>query len=223
MGDIAGSGSTYLVEYLPNYGIKPESSKGWEVGADLYYNGFSLGLTYFVTDYTDHIQTIELRPRPNRLRQKQNLPGITEYRGLEVFTDWEMGDTFGWNFDLKPYVSLTKMFRYHNEGTVMGYVSDLTVSYGLIFNHPDTGLVASIDAVYYGMQHAHLLGRAPETPFGGDTVLDLSLAKRIHEWEDAGRLIVKLDIENLTDHFYWTREDQAQPGRSFLVSLKYEF
>ncbi|MDR1920945.1 MAG: TonB-dependent receptor [Candidatus Adiutrix sp.] len=151
------------------------------------------------------------------------MPGKTEYRGLEASLDWRMDETFGWNFELKPYVSLTKMFRYYN--TEMrkntGSVADLSVSYGLIFDDEDSGLRASVNAAYYGHQMPHYT--TTQVEFGGDTVVDLHLAKRLYQWERGDRLFIKADILNLTDKFYETMRNYPEEGRSFMLGLRYEY
>lgn len=217
-------------DFLPNPNLQPESSKGWEVGSDIYYNGLTLGLTYFSVDYEDKIETVTVdRVGPTDVRQYQNIKGITEYRGLEFNADWQMGDTFGWNFELKPYVSLTKMFRYYSleEESNVSTVSDLSVSYGVTFNDEDTGWAASIDAVYFGIQDPHRASAYAKdygvTKFGGETTVDLHLAKRVYEWEDAGRVILKADVLNVTDRLVSTTLGYPEAGRSFMFSLRYEY
>jgi Outer membrane cobalamin receptor protein len=135
-----------------------------------------------------------------------------------------MGKTFGWNFELKPYVNLTKMFRFFNveKQAKTGNVAELSVSYGLVFDHDDLGLRASIDVMYLGKQLPHYTS-SNQVEFGGDTVIDLHLAKRLYEWPDKGRLILKADILNLTDKFYETTTSYPQEGRSFILGLRYEY
>ena len=206
--------------YLANPDLQPETSKGWEVGGDVYYEGLTLGLTYFSVDYKKKIESREVAPK---VRQYQNLPGTTEYRGLEASFEWNMGQTFGWNFDLKPYVSATRMFRYFNTEMKKntGFVSDFSASYGLAFEDPDIGLTASVDATYFGHQMPHYT--TAQVEFGGHTVVDLHLAKRLYDWDDKGRLILKLDVLNLNDRYYETQRNYAEEGRSFMLGLRYEY
>jgi Outer membrane cobalamin receptor protein len=80
------SGAT-CIHYRANSALKPESSKGWEVGSDVYYGGLTWGLTYFNVDYENKIESAQLSPPVggrNEVRQYQNLSGQTEYRGLEA-------------------------------------------------------------------------------------------------------------------------------------------
>lgn len=203
----------------PNLG--PEKSEGWEIGADLAYEGVNLALTYFSIDYEDKIASKNLgKVGSQTLYLYRNLPGTTEYRGLELALDWQMGQTFGWGFDLKPYLTLTRMFRYQNSDTkeYVTRVSELSASFGLVFDDPDWGLTASVDGTYYGDQYY-----SQTVQFGGATVWDLHLAKRLYDWGDKGRLTLKLDILNLTDKYYETAYTYPEVGQSFMVGLRYDY
>ena len=206
--------------YLANPDLKPESSRGWDISADVYYEALTLGLTYFSVNYKDKIESELLSPG---VRQYRNLPGRTEYRGLEASAEWRMGETFGWDFELKPYLSLTKMFRYFNVGLQKktGSVADLSASYGLVFDHEALGFQASLDATYYGTQYPHYT--TAQVPFGGETVIDLHLAKRLLDWPDGGRLILKADLLNLNNRYYETMRNYPEEGRSFMLGLRYEY
>lgn len=211
-------------EYLPNPDLKPESSKGWEVGADVYYGGFTVGGTYFSVDYKDKIESALIRPRPpHDVRQYQNLNGITEYRGLEFWLDWRMDETFDWNFELKPYISLTRMFRYYNteKKAKTGYTADLNMSYGLVFNKSDIGLMARVDVTYTGRQLPHYT--TAQIEYGRDTTVDIHLSKRLIDWAEKGRLYLKLDITNLGDLFYENQRNYPEEGRAFYMGLRYEY
>jgi vitamin B12 transporter len=232
-------------EYLANPNLGPETAKSWDLGTDVYYGPLTLGLTYFSIDYED-----EIAPTPNLctapgppyvapnvcsqtgqagLRQYRNTPGTTEYRGLELYADWQMGETFGWNFELKPYIIGTRIFRAMNEDTELGIGSaGDSYSFGLVFDHEEHGLRASVDGTYYGHQLSSSSGSQVE--YGGDTIWDLHLAKRLYEWPDMGRLTLKADIFNVGDKLYKiggsgtaTNLGYYGEGRSFMLGLRYEY
>jgi vitamin B12 transporter len=208
--------------YLANPDINPEHSVGWEIGGDIFWNEITAGITYFSVDYKDKIESQVLQIT-SEIRQYQNLPGRTEYRGLEFNASWDIGEFFDWDFSLKPYVSLTKMFRFFNteKKKQTGYVQDLNVSYGIEFDQPSIGLHASFDVSYFGHQFPHYT--TAQVEFGGDTIMNFHLTKRIYEWEDKGSLILKLDITNLNDRFYEPQRNYPESGRSFSFGIRYEY
>jgi outer membrane receptor protein involved in Fe transport len=207
--------------YLANIGLKPESSKGWEIGSDIYWNEFTVSATYFSVDYKNKIESAILR---TGVRQYQNLWGITEYRGLEFSTSWDIAQTFGWDMELKPYISLTRMFRYFNteKKAKTGYVQDLTASYGVTFKEPSLDFSASFDVSYFGHQYPHYTSTT-QTEFGGETVMNFRLSKGLMKWGDHGRIILKADVTNLNDNFYETQTGFPEEGRAFHVGLLYEY
>jgi outer membrane receptor protein involved in Fe transport len=206
--------------YLANPDLRPESSVGWEFGADLSYEGVTVGATYFSIDYKDKIESAVLG---TNLRQYQNLPGRTEYRGIEFNGSWDMGYTFDWDFNLKPYLSFTRMFRYFNTARQKktGYAMDFNASYGVEFESEDLGLTASFDVIYYGHQLPHYT--TTQILFGGDTVMNFHLSKDLIQLGDKGKMILKVDINNLNDNFYETMRNYPEEGRSYTVGLRYEF
>ncbi|MDR1040470.1 MAG: TonB-dependent receptor [Deltaproteobacteria bacterium] len=208
--------------YLEARDLQPESSKGWELGTDIYYGGFTVGATYFSVDYKDKIESQVISATPILIRQYQNLKGITEYRGLEFWVDWRMDETFGWNFELKPYISLTRMFRYFNteKRAKTGYTADLNMSYGLVFNDDNLGLMARVDVTYLGRQLPHYT--TAQIEYGRDTLVDFHLSKRLIDWEDKGQLYLKVDMTNIGNRFYRTGT-YPEEGRAFYMGLRYEY
>jgi outer membrane receptor for ferrienterochelin and colicin len=206
--------------YLANPDLTPETSKSREIGADFSSKGVTAGLTYFDVDYKDKIESVALS---SSVRQYQNLSGTTRYRGLEAVLDWSAGHAFGWkNIDLKPYVSLTRMFEFKNSdtGQKTSNVADLSLSYGLSWRDSGRGLIASVDATYYGHKYPHYT--TEQIRYGGETVVDFHLAKDIYN-RGTQRLVLKVDITNLTDKYYETQRNYPEAGRTFMVGLRYEY
>lgn len=220
-GDSVSSGG---IRYVGNPNLKPQEADSWDFGADFYYRGLEFGLTYFSTNYKDLIRTVRISTTP-RIDTYENLAGTTKYRGLEANFNWAMGETFGWEFDIRPYMSLTKMLTYEKpDGDDLETVADLSVSYGVAFDHPAHGFKASLDATYYGEQ----LPNSGSTNWGGvrfgkDNVLDLHLSKVLYDWDGYGKLTLKGDILNITDEFYQVSAGYPQPGRSFYLGVRYDY
>jgi vitamin B12 transporter len=223
--------SASFIRYLGNPNLKPQTAESWDFGADFYYHGLEAGLTYFSSDYKDLIRTKTLyspsKPTADdpRVDTYENLAGTTKYRGLEANLSWAMGETFGWDFDIRPYVTLTKMLTYEKpDGTDLELVPGLSMSYGVSLDHPAYGFQASLDATYYGEE----LPSAGSTQWGGirfgkDHIFDLHLSKMLYDWNDYGKVTLKGDILNLTNRFYHVSAGYPQPGRAFYVGLRYDY
>jgi vitamin B12 transporter len=221
-GNSTSSGGT---TYIGNPNLKPQTAKSWDFGLDVYYEAFTAGITYFTTDYKDMIQTRTIQPAPNRIDTYENLTGITKYEGLEFNFDWEMGDTFNWEFDLRPYIAFTRLFKRHEpNGNELETVADMSMAYGITFKHPDIGLIASLDANYYGKQMPNDASvQWGGIRFGGDNVLDFHISKDLLSWDAYGTVKVKVDVLNVTDKLYQVSAGYPQPGRTFSFSLVYDY
>jgi vitamin B12 transporter len=210
---------------IGNPNIKPQSAKTMEGGVDFSFFYAMLSLTYFTTDYKDMIQQVVSCPSPTcdpGERTYTNLDGTTKFRGLEASLDWEMGHYFDWPFDLKPSVSLTRMYKYDNVSsgvkTVIVDVADINISYGISLSYPEIGLKASVDAYYYGQQWD-----SDGYEVGGDTIVDIHIEKELYDFGDKGKLSVGADVVNATNRLYMTVDPYLQPGRHFMVNLTYEY
>jgi vitamin B12 transporter len=206
--------------YLANPDISPESSKGWEFGADVSWRHFDAALTYFHVDYKDKIESQLIAPST---RQYQNLPGTTEYRGLEGSLKWAASRSFGWKADVRPYIGFTQMLRFRNDftGNKTSNVADLSLSCGVSYADANTGLRVGLDAIHHGKKYAHYT-LTDRSRFGGETVLNLHIAKDIYRWGDQ-RLALKVDVTNLGNRYYETLRNYPEPGRVILVGLRYDY
>ncbi|MDR2460988.1 MAG: TonB-dependent receptor [Deltaproteobacteria bacterium] len=213
------------IHYVPNPDLKAQYAVNWDFGIDVSYEAFTGSLTYFLVNYTDLIRTKTIQTEPERYDQFQNLDGVSKYRGLELSLDWEMGQTFGWNFDIKPYITLTKLFESVDPtGALLTTTADLSMAYGISFAYPDYGLTASLDANYYGEQ---LPSWGSTTwagiRFGRDHIYDFHLSKDLYTWDTAGKVKLKVDVLNLANKFYQLSAGYPQPGRQIFVSVRYEY
>jgi vitamin B12 transporter len=208
---------------IGNPNIKPQSATTFEGGFDIAIHEVNLAVTYFNTNYKDMIVEAPLCPTCDPPQSTYRNVASSQFRGLELAFDWDLGLYFGWPFSLKPSIYLTKMLKYHsNEGGVdeeIVLISDLNMSYGVRFSYPDIGLNASIDADYFG--HQWELYRTFKV--GGNTVYSLHIDKELLSLQDAGKFTLGVDIKNLTNVDYQTINPYPQAGRHFLLSLSYEY
>jgi vitamin B12 transporter len=215
-----------MYTYIGNSDLNPEKAKSWDLGAEVSYKSLNLTLTYFQTNYKDKIIDKAL---PSGEHQFNNLPGTSKFRGIEFQASCDVLEYFDLPFTLRPYLSLTHLFKYDDpEGKKVLYVSGTDISYGLNFNHPGWGLDVDLRFVYMGKQ------KITETDFtnpaygqnkniGGDTTADLYVSKTIKNWEDAGALSLKGEVRNIFDRDYATIDYYPNPGRSCYLGLRYDF
>jgi vitamin B12 transporter len=216
---------------IGNPDLRPETARSWEFGFDAALYGASLSATYFMSDFKDMISARSMGYDNidgirRTVRQYHNLPGITRFRGIEVFLDWDLGRTFDWGFELRPYFTAVKLFKLHEpDGEALTLISDLNMNYGLVFGMPESGLQASVDVTYYGHQRysSSSASLAWFNRFGRYTVVDLHVSKTLYSSEDMGDLSARVDVYNVGNQFYMTNANYVMPERTFLFSLKYEF
>lgn len=229
--EIYGSGAYYV----SNSNLKPEKSKTFEIGADVTWDYINSSLTYFHSDWEDKIAAIEVDPAL-WLYQFQNIKS-SRLAGLEFAFDINIGQALDQDFDLTPYVNLTYMTTRKNKDRdqvravgkdTMLNTPDFLVSYGLRFNHPDYGLKTNINASYYGSSltmdrrtGSSTNGRYIDTD--GGTVVDMSLEKRLFEFNDRNSLSARFEVNNIFDDKNESYIDYPGPGRNFYFGLRYEY
>lgn len=215
-----------MTNYLGNPDLDPEKGKTWDVGAEFRHGSLHAEVTYFQTRYEDKIAAVSV---PGWNKQYQNLPGTSKIHGLELEAGYDLGELFEWPFMLRPYVNLTRLFKYEGpDGAHLLDISSTSISYGLLFNHADLGLEVDFRLIYFGKQHVENFdytspnyGNIERT--GGDTTADLYITKTIGNWENGGRLSLRGEVRNLFDTYYETIQFYPMPGRSFYVGLRYDF
>lgn len=228
--------------YFPNRSLKPEKSQSFEVGADVSWEFIDAGVTYFHTDYKDKIVARSIRPfgfYPNSVFE--NLEGKAVYAGFELSFSADLGQALDQPFELRPYASLTIMTQRKNGDKrdsyvvpqapdTLPYVPRMTASYGVTFDYPELGLASTLNASYVGKVYSKDWNYYSNSPtygeyltFGGFTVVDLSLDKRLWDFEDKGSLSLRAEINNLFDKDYAYAMDYPMPGRNFYLGLRYNY
>lgn len=214
--------------YIGNKDLKPEEGLGWDVGFEVEKKGFRAGLTYFSTDYDDKI-IATYTPASGNNKQFINLDGTTKYRGLEGNVSYDLGQTFDWDFMVRPYVNFTHMLQYEDhEGKDVPYVRDWMMGFGVNYSHPSIGLDVDLCFTYLGdylednfYQTATTSSKYITT--GGDVTADLTIVKTLYETDDMGKFSAKLDLRNLFDKQYALKDGYPMPGRSFFLSLIWNY
>lgn len=218
---------------LPNYSLTPEKSKTFEMGADVTWEYVDLGLTYFHTQWVDKI--IGIQTAPNQWIN-QNLDGAT-IAGLELALSVDVGAALQQEFSLSPFVNLTWLTTRKNKDNVsvaaigsdtLINTPEMSVSYGLDFDHPGYDLTAHLGATYF----SETITRDWRTgsPTNGlyvindsDTVVDLSLEKKLFDICNAGAVKLRAEVNNVFDSDNEFYMDYPGPGRNFYLGLKYVY
>lgn len=222
--EVAGYRTDGGYTYIGDPDLDPEKGLGWDVGADVDYAGFKAGLTYFSTNYEDKIVA---SPLGGMRYQYENLPGTSKFRGLEGHLSYDVAQAFDWPFLLRPYLTLTHMLKYKDgHGEDIQYVRDWVAGFGVNYAHPAWGLDVDLRFTWLGDQreadYSSTGGGKVITTSGGVTA-DLAVTKQLYDWVDYGRLSVKGEINNLFDKQYALHNCYPMPGRSFFVSLIWQY
>ncbi|MDR1083297.1 MAG: TonB-dependent receptor [Deltaproteobacteria bacterium] len=191
---------------------------GFSLGYEFDFGDLDTGLKYFDFDYRRQLYDTSPSGR------KFNVPEDTaRYRGLEFSVEWQMDETFDWDFELRPYFTLIRLFEKWTPRTAFSHNdSDLRFSYGLVFNHEKLGLSMSLEA-NRGRRTPFFFYGFDGTGFSDSTVYDFHLAKRLFDWKDNGRLLLKADVTNIGDTPSDNRRNKNEEGRTFKTGLRYEY
>jgi outer membrane receptor protein involved in Fe transport len=192
---------------------------GWAAGAGLSLKGFSADLKYF--DY----QRLSQAPAGLEMSLPRPEETAARARGLEFSASWAMGQTFDWDFEFQPYFSLARLFEEPGASRALFASAgspDLRLSYGLLFSHEKMGLSMSVEASNFGRRGPLYYSLAGEG-FLDATVYDFHLVKRLYDWDEAGRLLLKADVTNIGDVQAGNSRSKSEEGRTFKTGLRYEY
>ena len=211
-----GFRSPSLFELYSSYGntaLDPEESTGWDAGVEKGFMGneYTIGVTYFETDYEDKIEWTMTDPMTFD-GEYQNLSGKTETSGVESFVKWTPSDTLSCRLDYtytetkdpegkrlvrRPYhkVNLHTRYRFLEKGVVnvsASWVDDRKAS--------EYAFDKNGDAV--------------------DTLDDYFLVNLAASWDFNRHVELYARIDNLLDEFYEEAFSYATAGLSGYVGVK---
>jgi len=221
---LAGNYPGFPGNYVGNPDLKPETSNTVEGGLDISYASFNSSLTYFYTNFRDKIQTAST---PTGDITWENV-GKAEIAGFEAEFSYDIGASFAWDFELKPYVSFVYLTEYKDKetGEDLKYTPDLNVSYGITFSDFN-GFSSNLNFSYNGEQWVDDwesgVWPAPVIKKGSFTVANFTITKRILDFQKYGSMTLKGEIQNLFNKNYSYVNGYPMPGRSFFLGLRYAF
>ena len=206
-----------------NPGLDPEKSKTYEGGVDFSYAACNASITYFYTDFEDKIETYTT---PSFDTSWKNV-GEATIQGLEGEFSYDIGTLFSWDFEVKPYVSFVYLTQYEDDETDrdLKYTDKYHVSYGITVSDLE-GFSANLNLAYTGKKKIDDWESgwpAPEIETGGFTVANLTVSKRIFDFNEYGGITLRGEVQNLFDKDYEYAKGYPMPGRSFFLGLRYDF
>ncbi|MCP4159196.1 MAG: TonB-dependent receptor [Deltaproteobacteria bacterium] len=199
--------------YLGNPNLKPESSKTYEGGIDLYFNENNISITYFRTNFKDKIISYEETTDNHRYKNSDRV----KIEGIELSYSKRYENLFNQDLSVKPYFNGTLLTKYEDqEGNKLSQTADQTYSMGLMVSGFD-GFNSDLNLHYTGRQEAY--GSVKQKPY---TVMNLSVSKRFM-LNKAGGLTVKGEVKNISDADYDSVYGYPMSGRTIYMSLRYDF
>ncbi len=210
--------------YLGNPDLDPEKSETYEAGVDLFYGSLSSSLTYFYTNFDDKIVTVD---KPGNITTWGNIGGAT-IQGLEGQFSYDIGALFSWDFEVKPYINFAYLTQYEDDETDRDLedVNKCNVSWGITASDLK-GFSANLNLAYAGKQkikdYESGIYPYPVIETGGFTVANLTISKRIFDFNEYGGITLRGEVQNLFDKDYEYAQGYPMPGRSFFLGLRYDF
>jgi vitamin B12 transporter len=212
----------FYTHYVGNPDLDPEKSDTYEGGLDFSMNSFNLSLTYFYTDFDDKIESYT---KPNGDTSYRNL-GEAEIEGIEGSLSFDIGSLLSWDYQVRPYVSVTYLSTYEDEetGEDLPYTSEYNISYGITISD-FSGLSANLNLAYTGEQDItdYENGTYETITKGGFTVANLTISKKIFNLNTYGSITLRGEIQNLFNKDYEYIQGYPMPGRNFFIGMRYDY
>jgi outer membrane receptor for ferrienterochelin and colicins len=206
-----GSLTTRKSIVLSNPDLGAETSRTWEVGADLSLGGFNAGVTAFRNEVRDMISQVLIIDTPTTdTYQYQNLSKAMT-RGIEISGSLKLSDSF----TLSDRVSLIDSQNL-DTGEALLYVPDVANIFRLDYSNGRLGLKGNIRIVTTGTQHSSDDGKIP-----GCTLVNCYLSKRL-----AKRAELFAGVDNLfnddANAGYGNNEGAGAMGTCFYGGLNFK-
>ena len=220
---MAANWTTWGTNYVGNPDLSPETSDTYETGFDFFYGSFTSGLTYFYTDFKDKIESVT---RLNGDKSWDNV-GKARIQGFEGNLSCDIGEFFGWDFEVRPFAGFTFLTEYKDRDTKddLLYTHDITASYGIAVSD-FKGFHARLNFAYYGEKTiTDFESGFPYSDIKAKafTVADFTVSKKIFTFAKKSSLTLDAAVNNLFDKEYEFVKGFPMPGRSFYLGMKYEF
>ncbi len=208
--------------YMGNPNLDPEESETVDLGLDMAFKGFNTSLTYFTTDFEDKIEQFA---KAKGVQTWENI-GEATVSGFEGELSYNLASIWDWSWRIEPYFNFTYLTEFEDEetGDDLLYTSETNLSYGISVSD-GKGFSVYINFAYTGEQDVEDWESgdypAPVVEKGGFTVANLSIQKKVLNFNSFGDLTLKGEVRNLLDKDYSYVKGYPMPGRSFILGIKY--
>lgn len=208
----------FAYPYKGNPDLDPEKSHTYEAGLDWYYHAFDLSLTYFYTDFKDKIET--KTDMQTFITTWENI-GDATVAGFEGNFSYDLATLWDLAWKIRPYVNFTYLTEYEDDetGEDLPHVSNLLISYGISVSDND-GFSMRLNIAHTGDQDVEYPVPREKNKF---SVANFTIEKRLADFNHAGNLSLRGEIDNLFNRDYSYTDGYPMPGRNFALSLKYTY
>ncbi|MFZ7157599.1 TonB-dependent receptor plug domain-containing protein [Avibacterium gallinarum] len=204
----------YNGTFLPNPNLKPEKSKGGDIGLlfETTDKRHSLDVTYFARNVKNFISTAYL---PNGVSQAVNMNGSTKIKGIEIAYNGKITD------DLSAYANYTYTQTKDSKGQTLVRRPKHMANLGLAYQITEA-LGANVNVNYVGKRVDTYFD---ETTYASSRVKmpSYTLVSLGANYQVTPNLNVYANLNNLFDKKYENIVGYGQYGRTLYVGLKGSF
>ncbi|MFU2048389.1 TonB-dependent receptor plug domain-containing protein [Avibacterium gallinarum] len=204
----------YNGTFLPNPNLKPEKSKGGDIGLlfETTDKRHSLNITYFARNVKNFISTAYL---PNGVSQAVNMSGSTKIKGVEIAYNGKITD------DLSAYANYTYTQTKDSKGQTLLRRPKHMANLGLAYQITEA-LGANVNVNYVGKRVDTYFD---ETTYASSRVKmpSYTLVGLGANYQVTPNLNVYANLNNLFDKKYESVAGYGQYGRTLYVGLKGSF
>jgi vitamin B12 transporter len=216
--------SPWGTHYVGNAALKPETSKSYEAGIDLFCNGLASSFTVFTTDFKDKIQSASIGGSATWV----NLGGAT-ISGIEAEFSKSL-QPFGADWTLTPYVNYTCLTKYRDDSTneLLLYTPEWNATAGLRWLN-QRGFNGVFNIAYTGVtQVENYEDNIYPNPVevitkGGFGVANMTVSKNF-TFDDSRKhgkgLTISCEVNNLFDRDYQYAKGYPMPGRTVTFGIR---
>ena len=204
-----------------NPDLEPEKSVTWDVGITYQRRDWGLrtDITYFDTSVDDKITRVKLS---DTLTTYENAIDAT-IRGIELEFSWNAGSFFNLGRTIEFFVNASHLFKAEEDLPDSGpsdihNVAHWKVNAGIQYD--DGTIFSRLLARYMGKRKDYdwYSPGYPVITYDDFLTFDLTVGLRLF-----GRHEVTLNIENLTDEYYYEKPEFPLPGRAFYLTYTLKF
>ncbi|QPB42025.1 TonB-dependent receptor plug domain-containing protein [Rodentibacter haemolyticus] len=208
----------YNGQYIGNPNLKPEKSRGGDIGLLIENNDKShrLDLTYFARNVEDFISFQSSGVWPNLVTRSINLEGRTKIKGIEIAYDGKLTE------DLTAYANYTYTQTKDSKGSELLRRPKHTANAGLAYQLTEK-LRANVSVSYVSKRMDNYYEYLPPYATRAVKLPSYTLANLGVNYQLVPNLTVYANLNNLFDKKYENILGYGQDGRNVYVGLKGSF